>query len=221
MRPHLLSLYQNRLFLAFETLMLVILPVILFNREPALYRYRTIHMIIFLPYMLFVTWIMGFNKNQLGITFKNIRKSTLALIIPSFLCVLSIFLICRFFPLLFNIGVFKSLRNILSIANPLAYSLFFYSILSAPLQELIFRAYLTCRLELVSKDKNFLIVYTSIVFMLFHLPLSSFLVTIGTIFLGIMWEYNFIKFRNIFSLSLSHAIVGSIFGYHILLLSGY
>ena len=212
------KLYSNKSFLVLETIFLFIIPLVILKVHPSLYRFRTIAMIIALPYLVFVMKTVGISQKKLGLSLRNFLQSMRSLILPTILCIFIIFITFRYFPSIFDIHTLNSMRNILSITNPFLHVVFTYLIVSAPLQELLFRAFLTSRLELVSQNKYFLIAYTSLIFMFIHLPLQNFFITIGALLLGILWEINFIKYRNIVSISLSHALIGGFFVYNLLLI---
>jgi len=69
------------------------------------------------------------------------------------------------------------------------------------------------RLELVSKNKNFLIWYSAIVFAVIHLPFGNWRITIVSLLMGLIYADNFLKYRNISAISIQHAILGSLMIY--------
>ena len=141
-----IKLYSNKLFLVLETSFLFILPLVVLKIYPSLYRLRTIAMIVALPYLILVMKTVGISRKKLGISLQNFLQSVRSLIFPSIICISIIFLTFRYFPSIFDIYTLNSMRNIVSITNPFLHVVFTYAIVSAPLQELLFRAFLTSRL---------------------------------------------------------------------------
>ncbi|MFA6273543.1 MAG: CPBP family intramembrane glutamic endopeptidase [Candidatus Paceibacterota bacterium] len=85
------------------------------------------------------------------------------------------------------------------------------------LQELIFRSFLITWLERWGKQKALWI--STIVFVLFHLVSPYTWSSIGLIFAGLtffggyFWAWHFLKYRNIYLLTISHLIVNLSFNY--------
>lgn len=88
------------------------------------------------------------------------------------------------------------------------------------LQELIFRGFLITWLERWGKQKALWV--SAIIFVLFHLVSPYTWSSIGLIFAGLtfiggyFWGWHFLKYRNIYLLTISHLIVNLSFNYIIL-----
>lgn len=225
MSDQLIKLYSSKLFLLFETVLFVVIPVLILTAKPELFRYYILLLFVFVPYALFIIKTQIISAESLGISKRNFFKSAKYLFVSTLLFLLLTYSIVRFLPIIFNFDDLFRASIVLyfwksgKVALVLAY-LFVYAILASPLQELIFRGYQTSRLELVSKNRVFLLLYTSLTFASFHLPSRSIPVVLGTFLLGLMWEWDFIKNRNLATLSLSHVAVGIFFVANIILLFG-
>ena len=91
---------------------------------------------------------------------------------------------------------------------PVGISVLRYSFISVPLQEIIFRSYLINRASIVSKNQLLIRVYAATIFMLIHVSFKTTPLILGSLILGWIWAGNFLKFRNIYSIMLSHILIG-------------
>ena len=88
------------------------------------------------------------------------------------------------------------------------FGLFFYIMISVPLQEIIFRGFYITRLEFVSKNELFLKLWSAIVFAAIHIPFGNWYL-VGISFLYGIWTAGvFIKFRNLYAIMAAHALMG-------------
>jgi membrane protease YdiL (CAAX protease family) len=166
------------------------------------YQIRIVIYVISLFYLIFVIKLIGFSQKQLGLTKKDFLPSlkSIAPIIVLFILILPI--IRLFYPSLFGLSLHPDSIWLILLRG------FYYSIISAPVQELIFRAYVVNRLEQFSLNRHFLIVVSSLIFALAHWPFGSFPMVISTFVLGILLSVNFLKYRNIFTPIIVHSLVG-------------
>ena len=88
-----------------------------------------------------------------------------------------------------------------------------YAAISAPLQELIFRGFYLSRLELVLRNKTYLIWYSAIVFAVIHISLGNWRITIASLLMSLVYANNFLKYRNVLAISISHTVLGSLMIY--------
>ncbi|KKU43047.1 MAG: hypothetical protein UX59_C0031G0008 [Microgenomates group bacterium GW2011_GWA1_46_7] len=99
--------------------------------------------------------------------------------------------------------------------DPLSISSFsarlaFYVFGSAPVQELIFRGYVTWRLEQVFHNRAWIYFLSVGVFTLLHTPFHSPIMVMVALFLGIVYLHNYLIHRNLLAVSLSHAFIGAV-----------
>ena len=86
-----------------------------------------------------------------------------------------------------------------------------YVFLSVPIQELIFRGFLIPRIELVTKNPAIAIIFSALIFASAHLFFRSATLVVATFIGGIFWGYLFVKYRNLWPIQLSHAVLGLVF----------
>lgn len=200
------AIYSDKLFLIGEFVALLLLFRSYVSNS------SNIHPIYALPfgllYALVVILILNISASQLGITIKNTLVGVRGLLIPTLTTILLILLLFKVFPTLFSISLLQEVKGI-GWAMLTSRYLFF----SVPMQELIFRGYLISRLEFVTINKLWLIAISSILFMSSHIPFGNIGFVIGSGFLGILYSYHFLRYRNLISIMISHSIVGMIFIY--------
>jgi membrane protease YdiL (CAAX protease family) len=180
---------SSRVALFLETAVLFFLSI-------ALFKYRIPLMFISLTYIWFFISRQHFTLKKLGFKWPKLSE---------FLPIIPVLIISWMLPQLFNLKV----GSIILHNQPLPLAIFIpiYLFISVPLQEFIFRGFYISRLELVSKNRTFLIIYSSVIFALIHLPFHSLPILIGTFFLGIYLAYLFLQQRNIWILMLIHAFM--------------
>jgi len=144
---------------------------------------------------------------DLGLTLKNFAPATRALILPSLSLIIFVYLLIFFSP--------ASIKLWLIGTDPLSISSFsarlaFYVFGSAPVQELIFRGYVTWRLEQVFHNRAWIYFLSVGVFTLLHTPFHSPIMVMVALFLGIVYLHNYLIHRNLLAVSLSHAFIGAV-----------
>ncbi|MCG2691646.1 CPBP family glutamic-type intramembrane protease [Microgenomates group bacterium] len=196
--------YKSKLVLAAETLLLSAFLLFSANIFPHWLVYRYWVMLGGLIYVWLFVWSQHFGWKQLGFQLINFNRSLAVLIRPTLLTVLSVVALYVFLPLNYvyplgvaGVGIY-----------PVGISVLRYSFISVPLQEIIFRSYLINRASLVSKNQLLIRVYATTIFMLIHVPFKTTPIILGSLILGWIWTGNFLKFRNIYSVMLSHTVVG-------------
>lgn len=212
------ALYQNKAFLIFETFLVIILPLMFLEFYPSFYQYRTFAMLFGLFYCLVVIKTQRIGKQKLGFSNDNFLSS-LRQLLPLTLIFILAFGVLRFLPWITDLVNFKFVeggQNALTAGRSVFAVIVIYSLISVPLQEFIFRGFYISRLELVSRNRIFLVLYSAFIFMMIHMPLKSILFDVGSFGLGIWWADSFLKFRNLFSLMVVHAIVGGSLIYFLL-----
>lgn len=201
-----MPLLQSKLFLWIETFYLVIFPLLLIYRTPDLIHWRLPVMLVSLIYISLMMKIFNLSPKRIGLSRANFFPALRNLALPTLIGV--IFLLIGNF---FN----SSIWHIKAIAeevdkNNIFFAILIYAAISAPLQELIFRGFYLSRLELLSGNKNFLIWYSAIVFAAIHLPLGNWKITLASLFIGLIYASNFLRYRNVLAVSISHALLGSL-----------
>ncbi|WP_194140249.1 CPBP family intramembrane glutamic endopeptidase [Flavobacterium hungaricum] len=97
-----------------------------------------------------------------------------------------------------------ALNNALLLFKKSYFLLFFTCVTAGITEELIFRGYLLPRLEIVLKNKISAIVLSSILFGLMHIGYGTLLHIIGPTVIGLVFAFQYEKYRNIKILILCH-----------------
>jgi membrane protease YdiL (CAAX protease family) len=142
---------------------------------------------------------LGFHATGFWQSLKNI-------VIPSALIILATYLVFLLTPhnfLKFLVG-YDSLPTVDFAKRILA-----YVILSAPVQELIFRGYMIWRIKEIYKNPKEIEFISIALFTLAHLPFHSPLILVITFFMGLVYVKNYEKYQNIYTVTISHAVVGA------------
>lgn len=144
---------------------------------------------------------------DIGLTLCNFKHSLVYLITPSLAIIALALVILALAP--------DPLRLYLIGSDPLSVKslwsrLFLYVFASAPLQELIFRGYFTYRLEKIVKNNYWLLTLSILVFTIAHVPFRSPIMIVVSLFMGIAYILNYQKYRNLYAITISHAVVGGI-----------
>lgn len=144
---------------------------------------------------------------DIGLTLRNFRQSFMYLITPSLGIIALALTLIVFIPDNYRLWLIGS--------DPLRYSpmwsrLAIYIFTSAPLQEFIFRGYFTYRLERIVKNDYWLLTLSILVFTIAHIPFRSPMMIVVSLFMGITYIFNYQKYRNLYTIMISHAVVGSI-----------
>ena len=178
----LLSLYQNKLFLVIETGFLILFPLFLLQFKPELLYLRKLVMLFSLLYIWFVMKTQEISLRRIGLTTKNLVDSFKPLFIVIILVAISVALFISF-------NLHSHFLFIEQVANETQYKPLFVillgTLLSAFLQEIIFRGYYISRLELISKNRFFLTLWPTIIFSLIHIPFNNITLVIFTFILGV------------------------------------
>lgn len=199
-----MKLFKNKLFLIVEASCLILIPLILAYFYPQIMLYRTIIMAISLIYIFVVTSRLNISIKSMGLV--NNYFPLKEIVVPSVMFSLIFYLVNRN---LLHIVVFPEVLN--EFANiPLLSGIAVYVLIVVPLQDFIFFGFYIARLEFVSRNPVFLTLYSSVIFMLIHSPYRTVhpLLLIGTFALGLWLSNNFLKYRNLYALMLSHALLG-------------
>lgn len=143
---------------------------------------------------------------DLGFHRSGFIESLKALVIPSILLILTslfIFLVTPL-PLLKVLVGYDSMPEITMISR-----IIIYTFITVPVQELIFRGYITWRIKEVYQNPREIESISIAIFTLAHLPFHSPLILVVTFLMGLVYIKNYLKYQNIYTVIISHAIVGA------------
>lgn len=143
---------------------------------------------------------------SLGIRKDHLLHALMDIIFPSSTLILGTFLIFYFLPL----NYLKMLVGYDPLpAISLGERVLAYVTLSSPIQELIFRGYVTWRISEVFIEVKTIEFLSVGIFAFVHLPFRSPLLILITIIMGIIYIKNYQKYQNLFAPIISHSIVGA------------
>ncbi|MEA5535895.1 CPBP family intramembrane glutamic endopeptidase [Crocosphaera sp. XPORK-15E] len=83
----------------------------------------------------------------------------------------------------------------------------FYISLSSPLQEFLYRSYLFNRLTQIQVNQ-YSIIITSILYSFAHSIYQDLLTVLLSLIIGLYWGYHYNRFKNLYSITFSHTILG-------------
>ncbi|MBI5614286.1 CPBP family intramembrane metalloprotease [Candidatus Gottesmanbacteria bacterium] len=202
------KLFKSPIFLLVETTYLIFLPLLLILFIPKIMLFRTFIMFASLGYIAVVMHKLNISVKALGLQKRLFSESMKSILPPAILYILSILFIY------FTVPSFSALKEMLNETAfiPLPFGIAYYVLLSVPLQEIIFFGFYLTRLTYVTENKIFLCLYCSLIFMLIHTPYmhGGISILIGTFFLGLILSSNFLKYRNIYTLIITHWCVGTL-----------
>lgn len=200
-------MFKRKALLIIEIAILILLPYYLMTTQVTILAARPLIMGLGGLYCILMLFRNRVPLKTLGLTRQNFFPSLFQLALPSFFVVLAIF---------FSLQIVNETTRIYLIgSDPLTISNFyarlaFYVFGSAPLQELIFRGYLTWRLEKAELTTIWIWILSVGIFALLHAPFKS-PIMLGVAFaLGIIYLANFLRYRNLLTISISHALVGMV-----------
>ena len=189
-----------------EVLVFLATPVVLFMIYPQFFAARYGFTVAGALYCVAHLVYHRSKFQDLGLVMHNFWPSLRDLILPSIMMIVSTYLIFKFLP--------KEFLSLILGHDPLPIDsllerLLAYFFISTPLQELIFRGYLTWRLEQVFSSIHSIQTISIIIFTLAHIPFFSPLILLLTFIMGYVYIRNYLRYRNLYALILSHSVVGS------------
>lgn len=189
-----------------EAILLFAVPVALLTYSSEFLAMRHIFMAVAGIYSAWRLFKYKATLSSLGIHRTNFVASLKDLLNPSLFMILITFAIFIFVPsnLLRVLIGYDSLPAI-----DLFTRLFMYVTLSAPIQEIIFRGYITWRIKEVYTKRSEIIMLSVAFFTFAHLPFHSILFIVLTGFMGYIFIKNYLKYQNLYTMMIAHAVVGA------------
>ncbi|MFH1244349.1 MAG: CPBP family glutamic-type intramembrane protease [bacterium] len=189
-----------------EVALILVLPIILFSINPSFFALRHVVMGLGGLYCSYRLFRAKATLSSLGIRQTNFLHAVKDLALPSFIFVGISLLIFFLLPIHY--------LKIIVGYDPLIVQSFTrritaYIFLSTPIQELIFRGYVTWRIQKVYQSPRLIQLLSVTIFVFVHLPFFSPLLLLITLFMGLTYFTNYQKYQNIFAPILSHAFVGA------------
>lgn len=195
-----------KLFLL-ETVFIVFLPIFLMIFSPQVYLFRHVIGVAVLAYFFLMRRHFSLPSLTTQLTIPSLKYWIETGIIT---LILSLFLIAINY---YQPEAIRQMVQSLFSNDKRLLVLISYSLLSVPLQEIIFRWLYLRRLEALDFHPLFTIIWSSTIFSLVHFPFHSPLMLTGTFILGLWWSYSVIRQQSLILVSLSHTILGALILY--------
>lgn len=193
--------------LTLEIFLLILLPYYLMTTQVSVLAARPLIMGFGGLYCTLMLFYHRVKLPTLGLTRNNFGPGIKSLVVPSLLVIIGIYFVLQYVTQTTRIWLIGS--DPLTISNFYA-RLAFYVFGSAPVQELIFRGYLTWRLEKAELSQFWLWILSVGIFTLLHAPFKSPIMLGVALVLGIIYLANFLRYRNLLAVSVSHGLVGAV-----------
>lgn len=189
-----------------EAILLFVLPVALLTFSSQFLTIRHFFMAVAGGYSAWRLYKYRADLASLGIHRTNFMASLKDLVKPSMLMILLTLLVFSFTPpgLLQIMVGYDSLPPVSLVTR-----LILYITLSAPIQELIFRGYITWRLKDLYTNQNQIVIMSVAFFTFAHVPFHSVLFLLVTSFMGYIFIKNYLKYQNLYTIMIAHAIIGA------------
>jgi membrane protease YdiL (CAAX protease family) len=176
-------------------IILYIIPVFLIISNIISFRYR----FIILGIVGLLTILSAFLKkttwNEIGCRRNNL--------IPAIKNIIPITAICTVLSILYYHFYGARIDN----SGIPVYFYVFYMLVSAPLQEFLYRSYIFYILSEINLSRYFLII-SPVLYALAHLIYNDILTVILSLIIGIYWAYHYRQFKNLYSIAFSHIVLG-------------
>jgi membrane protease YdiL (CAAX protease family) len=193
-----------------EVVLLLVLPIWLFSQNNLAMSLRPYLMILGGIYCFWRFSRTHYSNHALGLTSTNLLPALLDLL-PASLVLIGFGVIL--FWLVPSSILYPLLGNDSYHLSPLPLKILIYVVISVPIQEFIFRGYLTLRLRSIFSNPEIISIFSATIFTFVHLPFHSFLLLLVTAIMGILYIHNYTQFHNLYALMFSHAVIGVSFIY--------
>lgn len=194
------------IFFIFEIFLLYFVPVFGMGYNPALLSYRPYLFLLGGIYVLWRGLSHQVSLSEWGITSKGWHYGWTHLLSTTLLLPLIAFLVLSFSSP--DLRVWLIGFDMLSVSLPTR--LILYTFVSVPIQEFIFRSYLTWRMDQLGYSPNLSIAIALLLFVAGHVPFRSPIMLGVVIVMGYVYSRLYVHHRNIFPILLSHALIGSL-----------
>jgi membrane protease YdiL (CAAX protease family) len=174
---------------------LYVLPVILIFIGIIPFGFRFITLVIVGLLIILSAFLRRVSLSETGFNQHNL--------IPALKNILPITLICTVLSILYYHFYGARIDN----SGIPIYFYAFYILLSAPLQEFLYRSYIFYILSEVNLSRYFLII-SAVLYALAHVIYNDIPTVILSLIIGIYWAYHYTRFKNLYSIAFSHIVLG-------------
>ena len=192
------QLYQERKKVIIIVFLTYILPVLLVFLEIIPFSWRFYVLILAAIMVVAIAYLYRFSPVELGFTNNNSEKSLQAIALPTLI----------FTGLMFIYYLTHGSRLDNSAYQWLFY-LFFVAI-SSPIQEFLYRGFLFAIFKRAKFTTWVQIILSTLLYSFVHLIYRDIPTLVFTFIIGIIWGWNYAKFGNLYSVIISHSLLGAI-----------
>ena len=192
--------------LVVELLLLIVVPVFGLMWSASFLAIRPALLGLGAIYCLSRLWFSHATWDDLGIRRAGFVNSLKSLMIPSLILVLVTYLLFVFLPhpILVRFVGYDPL-----VVPSFTNRLIAYIFLSSPIQEFIFRGYLTWRLKQVFTHQLTIKLVSVSLFTFVHLPFYSPLLLLISATMGFLYIWVYSRDRNLYAPTISHSLIGA------------
>lgn len=175
-----------------------ILPVLVVYLGLVPFSWRFYILILAAIAILAIAQLYRFSALELGFTQQNLRSSLKAIALPT---LASALLMCSYY-----IMQGSRLDN---SAYTWTFYLFFVGV-SSPLQEFLYRGFLFGIFSRAKLNNRAQIILSALLYSLVHLIYRDVPTLLSTFIVGMFWGCYYAKYRNLYSIIVSHSVLGAI-----------
>lgn len=174
-----------------------IVPVLLLLFEIIPYEYRFYVLEVITVLLFIYAKLTKATFKQLGFRVDNFKESFIKLL-----------------PVTIGLSLTMLLVYALDASKPALYGTLvfyiFYVFISSPSQEFIYRSFLFHLFSKIDLSKSQRILFSSLLYSFVHIIYLDVATLVVTFLIGLYWGYHYDRFRNWYSVSLSHSILGAV-----------
>jgi membrane protease YdiL (CAAX protease family) len=174
------------------------LPILLLYLKKIDYSERYWVLCIFFIILITYTFTRKFSLKELGFQTTNLKKSFYYNFL--FALILITFLIIGF-----KLGLIRE-----PTIPDWGFFFIFYVFVSSPVQEFIFRSFIFAELRRFQIKDNLILIISTINYSLMHAFYHDWIIFFSSLFVGFCFGWIYLKTNNLYGISLSHALVGSV-----------
>lgn len=208
MRSIYYNLTMNKpLFFVIETLCLVGIPLVFVLLYPQLLPFRLAVMAAGSVYIFFAMKKNNLSLADIGVRKEHAMRSISYVAFPTLVFAVLLLVASSYFPKLIQYDEIVAE----SYGYPIWMPILFYVLISVPLQEFVLRGFYITRLELVSRNRLFLLLYSSFIFAIIHSAFQNKTQVPFAFLLSLYMGHVFLKFRSLAGPIFMHAVIGATF----------
>lgn len=176
-----------------------VLPVVLILVEVIPFDYKYVVLVGMALGLGTYSCLRGFSWADLGFSLQNFVPSTKRILPVTLGLTIAVLVV-------YLLGWLPSNG---SPGKPLGFY-FFYIFVSSPVQEFLYRGFLFHLLSEAGIKTQWRIVTTATLYSFVHIIFRDSAAMVGTLLIGLFWGWVYEKDRNVYSMTISHSILGSL-----------